>query len=198
MAQIPTNRLLLETDSPYCDVRPSHAGKAHVTSHQAKDKKKYDPEMLIKGRNEPCNIVSVFEVVTGETARLTVSPRPESVGLLVWLSYTNPVLSLQVPYTSCSWHVLTHLMPDQTRESVFCAVQHCTMVLPHGYSLNTHMYSFARIYSQTPNCIDCSFSGKGPEIMIWFAGHRHVQDTEAFADDVFVNTMRMYFQQQTM
>jgi len=53
MAQIPTNRLLLETDSPYCDVRPSHAGKAHVTtSHQAKDKKKYDPEMLIKGRND--------------------------------------------------------------------------------------------------------------------------------------------------
>ncbi len=74
--------------------------------------------MLIKGRNEPCNIVSVFEVVTGETARLTVSPRPESVGLLVWLSYTNPVLSLQVPCTSCSWHVLTHLMPDQTRASV--------------------------------------------------------------------------------
>ncbi|KAL0028033.1 hypothetical protein WJX77_001856 [Trebouxia sp. C0004] len=66
MAQIPTSRLLLETDSPYCDVRPSHAGKVHVkTSHQAKDKKKYDPELLIKGRNEPCNIVSVFEVVTG-------------------------------------------------------------------------------------------------------------------------------------
>lgn len=66
MAQIPTSRLLLETDSPYCDVRPSHAGRVHVkTSHQAKDKKKYDPEMLIKGRNEPCNIVSVFEVITG-------------------------------------------------------------------------------------------------------------------------------------
>ncbi len=82
MAQIPTSRLLLETDSPYCDVRPSHAGKMHVkTSHQAKDKKKYDPEMLIKGRNEPCNIVSGFEVVTGENARLAVLPdtRLESV-----------------------------------------------------------------------------------------------------------------------
>lgn len=73
MAQIPTSRLLLETDSPYCDVRPSHAGKVHVkTSRQAKDKKKYDPEMLVKGRNEPSNIVSVFAVVTGETAMLAV------------------------------------------------------------------------------------------------------------------------------
>ena len=67
MAQIPEDRLLLETDSPYCDVRPSHAGKAHVKSaQQATDKKKYNQDMLVKGRNEPCNIVSVFEVVTGE------------------------------------------------------------------------------------------------------------------------------------
>lgn len=66
MAQIPRDRLLLETDSPYCDVRPSHAGRLHVkTVLQAKDKKKYDHNMLVKGRNEPCNIVSVFEVVTG-------------------------------------------------------------------------------------------------------------------------------------
>ncbi|KAL3149736.1 hypothetical protein ABBQ38_013562 [Trebouxia sp. C0009 RCD-2024] len=66
MAQIPVGRLLLETDSPYCDVRPSHAGKRYVsTTHPAKDKKKYDEGMLVKGRNEPCNIVSVFEVVSG-------------------------------------------------------------------------------------------------------------------------------------
>lgn len=68
MAQIPADRLLLETDSPYCDVRPSHAGKHYVsTSRQAKDKKKYDAGMLVKGRNEPCNIVSVFEVVSGRS-----------------------------------------------------------------------------------------------------------------------------------
>lgn len=69
MAQIPVGRLLLETDSPYCDVRPSHAGKRYVsTTHPAKDKKKYDEGMLVKGRNEPCNIVSVFEVVSGEAS----------------------------------------------------------------------------------------------------------------------------------
>lgn len=66
MARIPEDRLLLETDSPYCDIRPSHASKSYVKSaQQAKDKKKYDHNLLVKGRNEPCNIVSVFEVVTG-------------------------------------------------------------------------------------------------------------------------------------
>ena len=51
MAQIPADRLLLETDSPYCDVRPSHAGKAYVTSsRQAKDKKKFNHAVLVKGR----------------------------------------------------------------------------------------------------------------------------------------------------
>lgn len=69
MANIPAERLLLETDSPYCDVRPSHAGKAYVkTMHQAKDKKKYEDHMLVKGRNEPCNSISVFEVIAGKLA----------------------------------------------------------------------------------------------------------------------------------
>lgn len=73
MANIPAERLLLETDSPYCDVRPSHAGKQYVkTVQQAKDKKKYDEHMLVKGRNEPCNIVSVFEVVSGQDTNLVV------------------------------------------------------------------------------------------------------------------------------
>lgn len=74
MAQIPVGRLLLETDSPYCDIRPSHAGKRYVsTTRPAKDKKKYDAEMLVKGRNEPCNIVSVFEVVAGEASTCSLT-----------------------------------------------------------------------------------------------------------------------------
>lgn len=73
MATIPADRLLLETDSPYCEIRPSHAGKSHVkTVYQAKDKKKHDEEMLVKGRNEPCNIASVFEAVSGQQTGLHV------------------------------------------------------------------------------------------------------------------------------
>ena len=139
MAQVPTSRLLLETDSPYCDVRPSHAGKVHVkTSHQAKDKKKYEPEMLIKGRNEPCNIVSVLEVVTGETTRLAVSSRLESVKSLGMARLYKP--SIVIASALCSWHMLTALMPDQTHEALFCAMQHCTMGLATWLQLeHTHV-----------------------------------------------------------
>ena len=59
------------------------------------------------------------------------------------------------------------------------------------------MYSFAQSSLQTLKCVDCSSSGKGPEIVNWLAGHRHIQDVEGFADDIFDNTMRMFFQQST-
>jgi len=66
MAAVPTGRLMIETDCPWCDIRPSHAGKQYVqTSLEAKDKKKHSPELLVKGRNEPCNIRQVLEVVAG-------------------------------------------------------------------------------------------------------------------------------------
>jgi hypothetical protein len=58
--------------------------------------------------------------------------------------------------------------------------------------------AFAQFYSQTLQCVNCSSSGKGVEIVNWLAGHRHIQDIEAFADDVFDNTMRMFFQQSTL
>lgn len=57
LAVIPTHRLMIETDSPYCEIRGSHASKQYVkTTFQSKDKKKYNKEYLVKGRNEPCTI----------------------------------------------------------------------------------------------------------------------------------------------
>ncbi|EIE19330.1 Mg-dependent DNase [Coccomyxa subellipsoidea C-169] len=65
-ASIPDDRLMLETDCPWCEIRPSHASRAHVkTALPAKDKKKHDDECLVKGRNEPCNLVQVLEAVSG-------------------------------------------------------------------------------------------------------------------------------------
>ena len=55
---IPIELMMIETDSPYCEIRNSHASKAHIrTEHLLKsiDKKKHDGVSLIKGRNEPCN-----------------------------------------------------------------------------------------------------------------------------------------------
>ena len=63
-AAVPIDRLQIETDAPWCDIRNTHAG-AHAikTKFPSKDKKKHDVECLVKGRNEPCNIRQVFEVV---------------------------------------------------------------------------------------------------------------------------------------
>ncbi|CAI5993210.1 unnamed protein product, partial [Closterium sp. NIES-64] len=66
MAGIPPNRLMLETDSPYCDVRPTHAGHRFVGSKwAAKKKEAHSEEAMVKGRNEPCAIRQVLEVVCG-------------------------------------------------------------------------------------------------------------------------------------
>ena len=64
-AQVPLDRLMLETDCPYCDIRNSHHSSQFVkTKFEKKDKKKYKPEALCKDRNEPCTIVQVVEVLS--------------------------------------------------------------------------------------------------------------------------------------
>ena len=73
VASIPEDRLMLETDCPWCEIRPSHASRAHVkTALPAKDKKKHDEESLVKGRNEPCNLVQVLEAVSGGNSLLSI------------------------------------------------------------------------------------------------------------------------------
>ena len=62
--QIPLDRIMLETDAPYCGIRRSHASHQYVdTEFSVKDKKKHSREALVKGRCEPCEIVRVCEVV---------------------------------------------------------------------------------------------------------------------------------------
>lgn len=61
---IPLDRLLLETDAPYCGIRGTHAGVgAVVSTWPAKDKKKWEAGATVKGRVEPCHIRAVAEVV---------------------------------------------------------------------------------------------------------------------------------------
>ena len=62
--QIPLDKLMIETDCPYCDIRNSHASSKYVKTRFPQEKKeKYDPEKMVKDRNEPCTIVQVVEVV---------------------------------------------------------------------------------------------------------------------------------------
>eukprot|EP01025_Chloroclados_australasicus_P057529 TRINITY_DN7174_c0_g1_i1.p1 TRINITY_DN7174_c0_g1~~TRINITY_DN7174_c0_g1_i1.p1 ORF type:complete len:366 (+),score=47.49 TRINITY_DN7174_c0_g1_i1:61-1158(+) len=66
VAAIPLEKLMIETDCPWCEIKNSHASKKYVTSNfEAKDKKKYAEEFLVKGRSEPCNIRQVVEVIAG-------------------------------------------------------------------------------------------------------------------------------------
>lgn len=52
---IPVERMMIETDSPYCDIKNTHAGIRYVkSSWPSKKKDKHDQECLVKGRNEPC------------------------------------------------------------------------------------------------------------------------------------------------
>ncbi|KAL9188957.1 hypothetical protein ACHAXT_011447 [Thalassiosira profunda] len=68
--QIPLERLILETDCPWCDVRPSHASFEHVqTTYPTKKEKQYSRELgeefCVKNRTEPCHVAQIAEVVAG-------------------------------------------------------------------------------------------------------------------------------------
>ncbi|KAL1822563.1 hypothetical protein DCAR_0310382 [Daucus carota subsp. sativus] len=63
---IPIERMMIETDSPYCEIKNTHAGISYVRSlWPSKKKEKYDEQCLVKGRNEPCLVRQVLEVVAG-------------------------------------------------------------------------------------------------------------------------------------
>ena len=86
---IPMDRLILETDAPWCGIKPTHPGSkifndiflSHIlnknnirgsflhtghkhieTLYPTKKKEKFEMDLLVKDRNEPCMINQVFEV----------------------------------------------------------------------------------------------------------------------------------------
>ncbi len=70
---IPENKLMIETDAPWCDIRPTHASFAYLKdvpaeemalySPPSKKKEKFAMGCMVKSRNEPCTIGLVLHVV---------------------------------------------------------------------------------------------------------------------------------------
>jgi TatD DNase family protein len=66
VAALPLASILLATDCPYCEIKPTHAGYGFLrTSFEKRLEKKFEPGKMVKGRSEPCQIVQVAEVVAG-------------------------------------------------------------------------------------------------------------------------------------
>ena len=56
---VPIDKIMIETDSPYCEIRNTHESMKFVNSKKMFDsvkKEKWNKEKMVKGRNEPCNI----------------------------------------------------------------------------------------------------------------------------------------------
>jgi TatD DNase family protein len=73
---VPLDRLLIETDGPYCDIKNTHAsrdvinqlGDTSVSQRLLSQfpivkKEKFSRGVMVRGRNEPCTIVEVLEVL---------------------------------------------------------------------------------------------------------------------------------------
>ena len=62
--EIPINKLQIETDAPWCEIKASHASFPLVkTKFDSVKKEKWAENKLVKGRNEPCCIIQVLEVI---------------------------------------------------------------------------------------------------------------------------------------
>jgi len=62
--EIPSDKLLLETDAPYGEIKTTHPGASLIkTKFPNKKPEKYEKGFLVKARNEPCNMIQVAEVV---------------------------------------------------------------------------------------------------------------------------------------
>lgn len=67
MKEVPLERLQIETDGPWCEIRPSHASSKYLDGApempKAVKKEKWNKDSMVKGRNEPCTIGKVAHVI---------------------------------------------------------------------------------------------------------------------------------------
>lgn len=64
LPNIPSDRLMIETDGPWCGIRPTHPGFKHI-SHRWDERKAKSHSLgaTVKGRVEPCHVHQVLDVL---------------------------------------------------------------------------------------------------------------------------------------
>ncbi|CAH0550137.1 unnamed protein product [Brassicogethes aeneus] len=64
---LPKDKILIETDCPWCEIRPTHAGHKFVSKENqcvpTVKKEKWRADSMVKSRNEPNNIRQVLDVI---------------------------------------------------------------------------------------------------------------------------------------
>ncbi len=71
--EIPLERLQVETDGPWCEIRPSHYSMKFLQGKETEQEKEWKAVKkerfvmgrMVKGRNEPCMIAKVVEIIAG-------------------------------------------------------------------------------------------------------------------------------------
>lgn len=66
--ELPSDKILVETDCPWCDIRPTHAGYKYISEENkifpSTKKEKWKIDHMIKSRNEPINIRQVLDIIS--------------------------------------------------------------------------------------------------------------------------------------
>lgn len=68
-SMLPLDRIMIESDAPYCEMRPSHASRPFLLDFEWNlpspvDKSRHDPSKPVKGRNEPTESRRVLRVLS--------------------------------------------------------------------------------------------------------------------------------------